>query len=302
MKRSIVLLATLTVCVLITCTSQSEKIRFKAVYLDMDGTTLDPDHEIRPATIEMLDRYRKCGGRVGIITGRTYEMVQRYLKDIKPNLPLVLFNGAAIISPSGERIIFKSILDKDVIAKSTNYADYGGVEGIVVEYVDGIFVDRMNDTIRHYLKMFGVSKYKVCSDLMICANEKGTVLPIKITFLMKKDSGFDLEKQLKPVMGDSFRVYVTSPYSVEVVKKGTDKAEALKRVLSEENLSMDDIVVFGDSDNDAQMVGTVPVSMAMGNCRESTCEGALFKIGKNDTDAIARTIERLVMHDSCRIN
>ena len=65
-------------------------------------------------------------------------------------------------------------------------------------------------------------------------------------------------------------------------------------------LSVDDIVVFGDSDNDARMVADIPVSMAMGNCRQSTCDAALFKIGKNDTDTIARTIRRLVILEGCR--
>ena len=102
------------------------------------------------------------------------------------------------------------------------------------------------------------------------------------------------------MVADNAQIVISSPQTVEILPKGVDKGITLQRVIAKNNFEIDEVVVFGDSGNDATMVGEFPVSMAMENCRKNTCEAALFKIGKNDTDTIARVIKRLVMRKSCR--
>ena len=40
-----------------------------------------------------VDRFKACGGRIGIATGRTLEQAEVAISFLEPDLPAVLFNG-----------------------------------------------------------------------------------------------------------------------------------------------------------------------------------------------------------------
>ena len=110
-KKYFTYIIILAVVALSACSSKESLIRFKAIYLDLDGTTLASNDKPRAATLEILERYRNCGGKVGIITGRTLPRMKMYLDDIKPNLPLVLYNGGVVYDASGSDLMYKGEFD-----------------------------------------------------------------------------------------------------------------------------------------------------------------------------------------------
>ncbi len=300
---SICLIIMLIAIIFMGCNSTESKIRFQAMYLDMDGTALSSDHSIRPSTIEALNLYKECGGRVGIATGRTLEQVRPYLEKIKPDLPMVLFNGGAVVDPSDERLLFSAAMDyhtaKDIIKKAKG----DGVRGVFVNYSKETLLDRRNADMDAFLKRANISGVKICPDLVECVGErekKDGELPIKILFVVEPPKNEYIASKLNEVLGDKGRAITSHKEAIEVLPKGTDKADALKKIFSQNGLEQDQVIVFGDSNNDTQMVDEIPVSIAMGNCRPDTCEAALFKIGTNDTDSIARVIKRLVLLENCK--
>ena len=86
----------------------------------------------------------------------------------------------------------------------------------------------------------------------------------------------------------------------EIIDADVNKAAAIRRVLSERGLSIDETLVFGDSGNDVEMVTEIPVSVAMEGCHPQTCGAALLRGGDNDTDTIAQIIRSLAMGPGCR--
>ncbi|MFH1829301.1 MAG: HAD family hydrolase [Pseudomonadota bacterium] len=297
---SIVMLLIITIA---GCTSNKSKLRFQAIYLDMDGTALTSDHNIRPATIEALNLYRSCGGRVGIATGRTLEQVKPFLNDIKPDLPMVLFNGGVVVNPSDEQVLFSAVMDYDIAKSIVKKARGDGVRGVFVNYVKETLLDRSNSDMDALLKRTNISGVRICPDLAECIEQKQKKdgeLPIKISFVVEPLKNEIIASKLNEVLGDKGRAITSHEESIAVLPKGVDKADALKKIFSQNGLTLDDVIVFGDSNNDTRMADEIPVSIAMGNCRPDTCEAALFTIGTNDTDSIARVIKRLVLLDECK--
>ena len=94
---------------------------------------------------------------------------------------------------------------------------------------------------------------------------------------------------------------MSSSQTVEILPPNIDKGASLAKVVKELGYARDDVIVFGDSGNDRNMVSAAlfPASIAMGNCRAVTCSAALFVAGKNDTDTISNILRRLVMTDGC---
>ena len=73
---------------------------------DLDGTLLPASKEISVADAAAISQFRAKGGKFAIATGRTLQAAQRYLKKLQPNIPVILFNGAAIYDPVAEKWLY----------------------------------------------------------------------------------------------------------------------------------------------------------------------------------------------------
>lgn len=69
---------------------------FKAVFLDMDGTTLDSHHTISPRTAKVLQDLSSSGIIIAFATGRSIINLRKYVTQLnlsQPSFPLVCYNG-----------------------------------------------------------------------------------------------------------------------------------------------------------------------------------------------------------------
>lgn len=275
------------------------KLRFKVVYLDLDGTALADKGGVRPATREALERFRQCGGRVGIATGRFMEQARKHLSSISPNLPIILNNGAVIMDPTGTHIILSMNLDSAVVEDLIKNIDSLGMgKRTLMMFADRVFANATGKDLAE-LNTRAYSKATGCPSLARCLQEQAGEMPQKILFLVDAGKGDKLVQALTPVLKGRARAIVTGSTSVEVVGLNVSKGEAIRRVLDLEGMDPQDVATFGDSANDLEMLRDFPLGVAMGNCRRGACEAALVRCGDNNTDAIAEVIERLILTSEC---
>lgn len=69
--------------------------------------------------------------------------------------------------------------------------------------------------------------------------------------------------------------------------KGINKFETLKRLCSKLHISVDEVIFFGDSTNDLQIISQVGLGVAMGNAFKEVKEQAKEITLSNDNDGIA---------------
>ncbi|GEM_PF-3729972 len=272
-------------------------LNYDAIYSDMDGTILDGSKGPREASLRALGRFMECGGRFGLASGRTIEQVRPHLKKLKPNLPLVLSNGAVVYSPDGGTLLWAEYMDsglvREVVAKA---GPLPSVQGVLVQEEQRIFADRGEKAFIKFVKQAGLSQTKV--DKKLAAGFSGKA--VKVMLIVKdREAGTKAAEALRPLLAGRANVMVTSSRTVEVVSPETDKAVAIAKVLKQEKLAQERVVVFGDGENDTRMVGEIGLGVAMENCRASTCDAADLIIGSNHSDAIGKFIEALILAPSC---
>ncbi len=274
-----------------------ESVRFHAIYLDLDGTAIGAHETIRPATIEALDRYRDCGGRVGIATGRSLQQMRHFISDLKPDLPLVLYNGAVVYSPDGQTLLGASYLPSDLVA--TLFSRIGKIEdvdGVLAQGLDFSLVDRSSPRLDANLKKWNVPTEP---PVQVVPKEMEKKI-IKLMLIVRPKQAGRIRDLLAPMVGDGGRVLATSSLTVEIVATGVSKAVPILKILRDEGISARDTLTFGDSDNDVEMLSGVGAGFAMGNCRKSACEAAIARIGNNRTDAISDVIKKIAIHPECK--
>jgi len=89
----------------------------------------------------------------------------------------------------------------------------------------------------------------------------------------------------------------TSPVSgdIEITLKGVDKAKALETVCWQLGISKDEVMAFGDADNDIKMLEFAGYGAAMGNADEKCKRAASFITLSNADDGVAAAVEKYVL-------
>jgi len=83
---------------------------------------------------------------------------------------------------------------------------------------------------------------------------------------------------------------------------GVSKGEALKILAQIYNFNVEEVYVFGDSQNDIDMLRISRNSFAMGNAQKDVKEVARYVIPSNDEDGVAFAIEKILSDDLDNVN
>ncbi len=74
---------------------------------------------------------------------------------------------------------------------------------------------------------------------------------------------------------------------MDIVPAGVDKMEGLRCLMSELGVELDEVCVFGDSENDLAVIEGVPNSVAVANAIPVVADAARWHIGPATDDAVA---------------
>ena len=79
---------------------------YKLMAVDMDGTLLTSEKTISPKTVEAIYKAYEVGKVVTISTGRPVQGLSKYEDVIKPDVPVITYNGAMLIKLHSKEVLF----------------------------------------------------------------------------------------------------------------------------------------------------------------------------------------------------
>ena len=97
-----------------------------------------------------------------------------------------------------------------------------------------------------------------------------------------------------PSFADTHQVVVSSPSWVDVMKRGTNKGAALRRLQDSLGVSPDETIVFGDYLNDLEMLDEATLSFAMDNAHADVLERARHRAPSNRDHGVVHVLETLL--------
>ena len=86
-------------------------------------------------------------------------------------------------------------------------------------------------------------------------------------------------------------------YYFDVMKKGVNKKNAVKKVMDTFGAKHDEIIVIGDGGNDLPMFEYAKLKIAMGNADEELKQKADYITDTNNNDGVAKAIKKFVFEE-----
>ncbi len=266
--------------------------------LDLDGTLLKDNKTISFKTRRYLKKLEKKGHYIVLCSGRAPRTMLHFYAQIGLKSPLISYNGALIhdpMDPSFKKIGFK--INKDFITSFYKNTINQDIIGAFAENEHTIYSDS-ND---HFLfAFFEKGNLRMVNGPLTNIDEDCYV------FVMKtKDYSDELKERVYKYAKENandyeLRFWWDCPYC-EFHVKGVSKAHSLKLLADKLNINYDNVLVFGDADNDIEMLSTFKNSFLMKNGNPKLKEYARYVTKKdNNHNGVIASIKEFLKKNNLK--
>lgn len=290
-----------------------ENNMIKMIAMDMDGTLLDENNRIMPETKKVLMKLQKQGIRLVLASGRSYRKLLPYAQELgmmQYGGYLVEVNGSAVYDLKQQKRDVLARMKKEQIHEVFHYFMKWDVE-IIGQFDDGMF-DYIPDALMEEKRKYRI-EHHLPDDFPWTAGafeflfDNREAYP-KLTYIKEPEEIqmeinkvsvayhpqilSEITKQAKEELKDRYWIGLTSPRWLEIMIPGVTKATGLAHVANISSISLDDMIAFGDGENDIEMLQEVGIGVAMGNAFENVKQVADDVTLSNREEGIAYALKK----------
>lgn len=270
----------------------------KAVFFDIDGTLLTDMKKVQKSTEQAIRALKQQGILVGLATGRGPAFVAPFMENYGFDFA-VTYNGQYIFTR--DRVIYENRLPKKTVLKVMTYTKKHRIE-LSLGTKSGLLGSG-------FINMGTNSRAQFLSHLLPRKLGKLIEQAFKHGFRRFRPQNYDKLKvltnepiyQLVLVAGTAqtavleanfpnLTITRSSPYSADVIAKDQSKLRGICRLAEAFDFDLYEVMAFGDSANDADMLANVGIGVAMGNASPELAALAHYQTADNNSDGIAQAL------------
>lgn len=270
----------------------------KLIASDIDGTLMNSYNELTDVTFKAIKSAMSLGIDFIPCTGRSLTAIDPNIMKIPDIKYAITSNGAAIFNLETNKQIYSDSINLSTALDVLKIASAYDICPIVFFDSQAYVSKECYDSplnyglLRPMIDYFKNTRHPVdnINNLLIARNKS-----IDKIFLMMGDQ--EIRKTLQTIFNKIPNIHVTSSAvnNIEILNKTATKGNALKFLCNELIITKDDIMAFGDSPNDDDMLKFAKYSFAMGNATESIKRLSQYTTLSNDEDGVAVAINKFIL-------
>ncbi|MCQ6659224.1 Cof-type HAD-IIB family hydrolase [Leuconostoc citreum] len=265
----------------------------KLIALDLDNTLLLPDKTLSHRNKCILQTLHHHHIKIVLTTGRPLPNTKPILDQLnftEKDDYVILFNGGLIKNLSNNNIL----LNKYFSIKNIQHI-------LLILKSLSLPIDLVTQNHVYSIKEYGQSAYsQLISRSLPYSQINLSVLNTHTNFQFNKfvvcatsEQLSHLEKILSnsPLINNQFNFVRSRRILLEFVPKNVNKALALNALLEHLSLTPDNLMAFGDEENDIEMIKLARIGVAMGNAIPKVKAAADFQTLDNVHDGVSEFLE-----------
>jgi len=258
----------------------------KLVVTDMDGTLLNNNSEVSDRFFKQFEELKKRNIHFVAASGRQYQSIVEKLDTIKNEISIIAENGGLMQHNNETNVLLK--LSPQVVSKTIEilrktpdcYVVLCGRKSSYIETTNQEFIEKFNE---YY------AKYKIVDDLTKVVDDDF----MKIAVYHFKSS----ETYILPHISEIetyYKVTISGQNWLDISHKNANKGYALSMLQKNMGINKNETMVFGDYNNDLQMLELAHFSYAMQNAHPNVKKVANFETKSNMEQGVESVLEALI--------
>ncbi|HLS60094.1 MAG TPA: Cof-type HAD-IIB family hydrolase [Virgibacillus sp.] len=284
----------------------------RLIALDMDGTLLGPDHQVSKKNRDTILAAQASGIQVMVATGRGYQEAFDPVKSVGLDLAYICLNGAEV-RETNKQVISSTYINEQDIEQTASVLDTKEIDY-------QLFIgDRLyTKSVEQQVEIFA----QLARDL----NQVPPIDIIRAEVMRRVEEGYihevaSYEELLQTKAKSIYKIFGTSMNrnsldlargslqdlsglavsssgagNLEITNINAQKGIALDAYTKQHGISMENVMVVGDSFNDLSMMERAGRSVAMGDAPERIKETCTHITKTNADDGVSLAIEAVLKH------
>ena len=272
----------------------------RAILLDIDGTLTNDKKTITPKTIEALKKAQEKGVTLALASGRPDQGLMQYAKMLdmqKHHGIFICYNGAKVMDCQSGEVFFEQAMTIEESKEVLEHIKKFKVSPIIAhgEYM------YTNDVYNGFLENNGnpinIIAYESRGNGYILCEKRDMAafvdFPVeKILTAGEPPYLQEHYEEMQAPFKDKLSCMFTAPFYFEYTAKGIDKAKAIDTVFTKLGYCREELMAFGDAQNDLTMLQYAGIGIAMGNAVQVVKDAADDVTADNNHDGIALSLEK----------
>lgn len=269
------------------------KAPLKMIVSDLDGTLLKNHLEITDFTVEVIKKARAKGILFVVATGRPMQTIKKYVNAYDFIDYYIVSNGMAVYNPKNTSFIISNTFSKEDLLKIlevtekevANY-DIHAHEGL---YYHGplrkTYFDHIK-TLHHHEDAPSAFPLEELEDLHALS-------VTKIMWIEEDIPRYEALMKIAQNLGD-YQIVRSQTSYIDFNLKGISKGKTLKDLADSLNIKKEEIIAFGDQNNDLTMIKYAGIGVAMENATAELKEVADAMTKSSEDDGVAYYLKQIL--------
>lgn len=269
----------------------------KVIAMDLDGTALNHQKQLTERTRAAIQNAAKSGIQIVVATGRTFSSLAPEVLAMPEITCAITSNGAVVNQIPDGAVLLHNYPNPETVSEIAGMIQKekidtevctGGQAYIGQSYYDRVLEGKTNRDVQ-YVK---TTRHPVPDIYQFLLEHRGAIENINLNFktLEEKQQWQQRFQKLPGVTPTSSFLF-----NVELGGATTSKAHALQALLDEWQMTSQQVMAFGDSENDLGMIQMAGIGVAMANGMEEVKQAADLLAESNEEDGVAKIIEQLIV-------
>lgn len=258
----------------------------KLVVTDMDGTLLNDQGEVSKQFYSLFEQLKAHNIHFAAASGRQYYSIANKLSPIVDDITIIAENGG--IARRGQKELLVTQMHKEKVFELIHLLRTVKDSYIVLCGKKSSYVETTNET---FINLFNeyYARYERVEDLTAVEDDEF----VKIAIYHFESSEAFIYPAVKH-LEDKLQVKVSGPNWVDISHPNAHKGHALRLLQEKLGYTPEQTMVFGDYNNDLEMLGLATFSYAMENAHPEVKKVANYSTKSNEENGVEYILEQLI--------
>lgn len=266
-------------------------MQYKLIAMDLDGTLNNDQKKITQRTKEALMMAQKNGIRLALASARPSPGLFRERDELRLQDHrgiLMSYNGGRIVDAANGDTLFETAMDIEETKSVLRFLEKLPVTPILDDGKQFYVTDKNGYKV----------DYECMNNRMECTEVDNLAdflnfAPIKILMSADPQKIHEIQAQIAAFLPESLSVVQTAAFYLEVIPRTINKGQGILDICHATGISPEEVIAFGDAENDIPMLRTAGMGVAMANADERVRTAADMVTLSNNDDGIAHALKKL---------